>query len=367
MTKIAHIADTHLRSRQYGFKSRGIDFFFGFKNAVEAAIANGARAILCSGDVVDTTFPNSTIVKEQLPAINSILLNAEIPMYVISGNHDLTEPHWCAHMSSGEDAGIIMLDWDVMAVDGIKIAGLPFMEPDKFRQQLQTDSWDADILMWHGEIKELMGYPKQNTIELADFPLHKWQLIAMGDQHIHRHITREEDGMVVAYPGSTELCSSSEDPEKKLYMYTFTDGKLTDIESIPFATRTVQKYKLVEEVDVEQALTSIEPGALVFVEYNRELNNVIPRLNTVIVGDTILQLSMLESMEQDLSVPGVQVEKGELPTLIQFMQTQIHSVSSDEECERLAPLCCAMVDPVIDHRYAIDKFVEDRLGGKIVL
>lgn len=366
MIKIAHIADCHLRVKQYGFKARGDDFFAGLKNAIQAALDNGASLILCSGDIVDTTYPSAEVIKYQLPAIADLLEQNKATMLVTSGNHDLTSPHWCSGLMR-DKGGILVVDNErYIHDDRISIYGAPFTDPDRLRETvLQNPDTEADILMWHGEIKELIGYPKANTIEAADFPTGKYQVIAMGDQHIHKYI--EHDGLVIAYPGSTELCSTSEDTEKQLYMYSFNDeGKLESIDSVPFTTRPVQKLKLLTDVDVEQAIVSLIPGALIFVEYDRNLHNVVPRLTAAITDeDTILRATVTEAIKSNLAAPGMNRDE-EIPTLAQFMQLQLEKVTDAEEYGRIHTLCDAMIDPNQDHRAGIDRFCEDTLG-KIVL
>ena len=145
-------------------------------------------------------------------------------------------------------------------------------------------------------------------------------------------------------------------------MYTFEDGKLTDIDSIGFKTREVQRLRLLTEEDVQTALTLVSKKALVFVEYDRTLHNVIARLTTAAGEDTIIQHRSL-----DLTVEPVTEDTPDitdrLPTLSQFVSARM---DESEDDKRLSALCCAITDPKTDHRSVIDQFVETRMDGKII-
>lgn len=376
MIKIAHIADVHLRDRQYSCRTRGRDFANALEEAVKTAIKNNADAIICAGDLLDTARPSAATISGELTRIDRILIDAGIPMFVISGNHDLAEFPWMRVFDPREDktAGIVCADNKKKSVhkndEFVSILCLPFMSTEDMKQTLDSvreSQTTYDIITWHGAISEFVGYPNPNNLDM-DYFAGTCRLVAMGDQHIHRLLEKEynDSTLTVAYPGSTELCDESEDPIKKMYMYSWEAHELVNIESIPFETRPVQRFVLKTELDVEDAITKILPNSLVFVKYNRKIANVIPRLNTVLTSDNILRPAALPDSEKR-SMRDIQKTRQLLASPREFVDKAIERLVQADQLERIRELCLDMVDNNADYRYAIDKFCADRMEGKIIL
>lgn len=373
--KVAHIADVHLRTQQYGYKSRGYDFFSGFRNAVQACIDAGADCILCSGDLFDTTSPASTLVVDQLAEVDAMLRAKEIEMIVSPGNHDGNTPHWASifnKISTGRGGVRVPNASAVVTVESkdkdavVSVTALPWMTPTDLRTELEVAP-KATILMWHGEIKEFTGYPKPDAIEVADFPSGKWQLIAMGDQHVHKMVKRE-DGLVVAYPGSTESCSSAEEHDKKAYMYTFScSGDTTvlkDISDVPFETRPKQKLELHTEEDVERACENLISGSLVYCHYNRNLKNVRNRLIAAAVAKnmdvpTITMTSFIEKMGSTT------VQKFEHTSAVMSPGQYVHANAAhyfgEADRERLTSLSVTLLTPGMSVDDALARFCKEEI------
>lgn len=373
MIKIAHIADVHLRDRQYGYRSRGADFSTALHNAVNKSIENGASAIICAGDLFDASHPSAHVVAGELKFIHQHLLEQRIPMFVTSGNHDLSEVAWsCVYEGDPERGGICDIDWKEVTVGGVTIKGLPFMSPENLRREIELmnrRNERYDIIVWHGEIAEFLGYPNPDAISMKDFTGGICKLVAMGDQHVHRYMSEEIDGhkVIVAYPGSTEMCSESEVAEKSLFMYTFADNReIADIETIPFETRPVQRFVIKTDLDLEDAVTKVVPGSLIFLKYNRHLSNVLPRLNAVLTPDNIVRPSLLPDDTERVDTSAVEMEH--MITAGQYLMENFDKFIPEEEADdAIKTLCAAMLDSTADHRYAIDKFCSDQMEGKIIL
>lgn len=414
--KIAHIADCHLRASQYGRKSRSDDFLRGLTNAIIEASKAGAEMILCAGDLLDTRNPGTKVCLAQLDTVHALLQKLRLPMLVISGNHDNCVPSWHSRFTALPDcilsavpsgyytmdvgehvrhrfSGIICADNTHISVtkttqiddadsevvqaevspDALRILGLPYMEAAVLRErltELESLSDKPDIIMWHGEVKEFCGYPRENAIEIKDFDSTGAALIALGDQHIHS--LKQGKNCILAYPGSTELCSSSEDTNKALYLYTMQLSteerpKVVSIESIPFATRKVQKFELNTEEDLEMAEKAIEKGSLVFVKYKRTLKNVNARLKAAVASDeenTIIRATPfgeIENMTTANYAPGDKVIKP-----WEFVHEESRSLFQEEERTRIEEICSNILNPELDHRAIIDRYCYDRLN-KVVL
>lgn len=369
MTAIAHIADVHLRDRQYSCRTRGRDFANALINAVNTAIAHGADAIICAGDLLDTARPSAATISDELTKVDKILIDAGIPMLVISGNHDLAEVPWMRVFDPHNDkkVGIVCADHREFHIGYTTILGLPFMPTEDMKrtlEDLRVGGKRYDIITWHGAISEFVGYPSPNTLDMEHFR-DTCRLVAMGDQHIHR--MKEEHQVVVAYPGSTEMCDECEDSEKKMYMWHFNaDGDIMFHESIPFETRPVQRFLLKTELDVEDAITKIKPNALVYVKYDRHLSNVIPRLNTVLTPENILRpVALPDSGKVDIKA--VQRTRELLESPREFVMEALPKMVAEDQLERIRELCLDMVDSNADYRYSIDKFCADQMEGKIIL
>lgn len=367
IVKIAHIADVHLRDRQYTYESRGADFSTGFLNAIDTAIANGADAIICAGDLLDTSRPSAKVVVDTLVVTNTKLEQAGVKMFVISGNHDKSKAAWAEMFATRESPGIVNLDWREATVGDVTIKGYPFMQDADMKSEMQKlrDSQSRyDIIVWHGALKEFAGYTQSaDAISMRDF-VDTCRLLALGDQHIHKQL--DKYGYTAAYPGSTELCSESEDAEKKLLMYTWDGHDLIDTESIPFKTKPVQRFVIKTELDLENAITQINSNAIVFVKFDDSVTSVIPRLNTILTPENILRPTAIPTPKENIVTFEMSVGEG-LMSPVEFVKENISQVITTEQSSRVTELCMAMVDVNADHKYALDKFCADKMEGKIIL
>lgn len=289
MKKIAHIADVHLRDSHYGSTARRNDFFNGFMNAIKAAKAAGAEIIIMAGDVTNSTKPSPFIV-DSLRLVEEWLVKNEMLALVVSGNHDATDPHWVEVISSRhEKYGMHYLSDTSYADDDVTVWGLPMLSPADVKAVLADTGRFADILTFHGELAEFIDFPIQNAVSVQDFPEGKYKVVAMGHIHVHRKYERPSDGLVVAYPGSTELCNVKEDEHKSFYMYTFDKHKLLKVEDIPFETRPVIIGDIKTEADLTKVIefmeANSEKGALVVVRFDTQtVENCSHRLYALNAG-----------------------------------------------------------------------------------
>lgn len=397
--KIAHTADVHLRRSQYKHESRRKDFVEGFLNAISAAKEAGCEHMLVAGDVVDTNNPGAPVVLSDLDLIEDHARELGVCLLCTSGNHDTVKPHWITRFDredmnsvSTYHGGFNLIDGMTWQIDPYRslitgrsdpmpllVHGMPYCSAKELKDELGRLSPKfamPDIIMWHGEIKQFCGYPKPTAFDMEDLPDGCCKLFAVGDQHIHEKKTTS-NGIVVAYPGSTELCSSSEDPQKCIWVHTFEtedNGKhwnLTSSESVPFKTRPVQKFTITTEEELANACAAITPGALVFVKFDSSVKNVRAKLKgaaekkdarkeTIIRIQTLPKKSVAEVIK--MLRPGERVE-----TASQFVHSKASELFDPDEREELEPLCADILNPNVDHKLAIDKFVSSKLKGKIVV
>jgi DNA repair exonuclease SbcCD nuclease subunit len=161
------------------------------------------------------------------------------------------------------------------------------------------ESEHHDIVMWHGAIREFCGFPMESALPLADIPTGKCILLAMGVFHVTNDLELS-DGSPVIYPGSTELCSASEEPQKNVYYYEFVGGKLTHKEVVPIHTRKALFFRINNENDVVDAIAQIEKAAgskpIIIVRYDRTVPSVVNRLRVVTPQDCILRTAPLAAI-----------------------------------------------------------------------
>lgn len=383
--KIAHIADCHLRAAQYGSRVRGQYFYLGLLNAIRKAYVEGVDLILCAGDLLDSNNPGPGVVMVELRDIDDLLKEYNIPMLVSKGNHDNVSPSWLYQFEK-DGSEHILRPGICPAVQGnhvvyelskgnnrpIRIEAYDFTDPETLKSiaRFDRDSSQhpfADIMMWHGEIKEFCGYPKEEALGMADFPENAWKLVAMGDQHIHKYIKRASDGLVVAYPGSTEMCSESEDSDKKMLLYTWkSDGSswyIHSIESVAFETQPVLRNTVSTQEDLESVLNTMRQADrnLIYLRYDKRIPDVVGRLTEVATEKNhVLRLTPMMPDRPDMN--SISRESVVLGPSAFFNDHAEELIEDLETRNRIGNLCKDLLDPCTSHRDRLNKYCEDRIN-----
>lgn len=367
--KIAHIADTHLRARQYGNTERGTDFLKGFRSAIEAAADSGIHYMIVAGDILDTRNPGATVCIEDLSDIQALAVRKGVQLLWIQGNHDKVssgDPHWIDWYNEQDDDGYgfryIGGDKVIIGNDNVTItvAGLDYCHDQEFRELL-PELPDADIFVWHAAIKDFCGFPVETAVtvrELADAG--KWKVVAMGDIHEHKKI--ECDGMVVAYPGSTEMCSSAEEFEKCMWVYEFDKGRnLVGVSTLPFNTREKQAIRIDTAADMDSFAEKVHAGAVVYVKYNDSIENALYRINNH-GKEGVLIVASSYSVDTRGNVTEVARDL-DVNDPVKYLREVLPSLAKDEEqAERIGNLCAALFDQGIDPVSEIEAFVSNRMA-----
>lgn len=307
--KLMHIGDSHLRDAQFARRDRSQDFFQALMWCIDYAATNDIDAIMHTGDIIDQTRPSSNVIK-QLRVINERLKELQLTMFVISGNHDATKPHWIDVIRDREDTGpgIRLIDnQQVELYPGklpepkfemgmprttLKIHGLPFMSKDQLLEILPE--CEADVVMWHGTVEEFIGFPSETAVRMDELVINMHQrtkLLALGDIHVTEFF--EEAGKVVGYCGSTEFCNADRDKTDKFaVIHTFAgDGELEyqGRENIPIPTREIIAVRVMGEDDMESAIQLIRnsrtENPIVFCKFNIEMKDAVGRLKRVLKSD----------------------------------------------------------------------------------
>lgn len=206
--RFAHIADTHMGIRQYNLDEREEDFYAAFHEAVDKIIESECRFVIHSGDMFDEPRPQVRAMVEARDAIDR-LLEAEIPIFAIAGNHDILMrkgavlPH-----SIYKKLEVLTPRKPTREFEGILICGLPYhskVHSNALKEALkdlkrEAKKHDKSILVLHQGIDKYFGL--EYELKIGDVP-HGFDYYALG--HIHKRIEDDFGGGKLVYPGSTEM------------------------------------------------------------------------------------------------------------------------------------------------------------------
>lgn len=365
--KFTWMSDTHVGYRQYGLERRERDFQLAFLNAVQTAIDVGSAFIIHSGDIIHNNRPTADTIM-CLKKAHDMLQKAGIPMWVVSGNHDWSEPHWINAINPDNDEdGIFLIDGKTLeyvdtANQKFTIYGCPWLPRDPFLASI-PEIPDADVIVWHGAIKEFIGFPQASALSLEELPLSKCQLWAAGDIHVNRMRTIENKvrgGVThVGYPGSTEMNSASEEEVKVIKVVTVEDSKITKMIDLPIASRKVLKLTIGCEEDVQghiDALKKLANGEryspLVYIDYPSDIGfDIKTRFNTALNANEFVLRFEQEAVSRDESGDYTSVAQQHLtPEDILYKMLPPDSV--------ILPLARQLIDPAQDANRHLDEFID---------
>lgn len=288
--KIAWLSDTHVGFRQYGLERREQDFRRAFEDALNCSLDADADLIIHSGDIIHNNRPSADTIA-CLQHIHDRLCAVGMDMLVISGNHDFSDPHWLSVVNpSNEGPGIKLIDGMLYThPSGLKVYGVPWMPKELFlasKDQIPA----ADIILWHGAIQEFIGFPSASALAIAELPLDKCKLWAAGDIHVNKVL--DHNGVLVGYPGSTELNSESEEDVKVVKILEWNAGTIRVVRDWPLSTRPVVRLNLKTEADLTAAIEQLLPmdsefkAPIVYVRFQQSIGiNVVDRLKTALNPD----------------------------------------------------------------------------------
>lgn len=372
--KLAFIADAHLGFMQYGIERRKRDFERVFQETIRDILSNGISTMICAGDILESNRPDPASVL-CLQQLNDYLIQGTAVMYVTSGNHELTRPHWIEVLNNSHpNFGFKLLDYktvepypDNPTQGAIKIHGIPYMSREEI---LKYPFPDADILVGHMDVQEISGAPKDLVIQAIELPL-KYRLIVVGHIHARKTVMHPGNpGCAIISPGSTELHSESEDENKFWLEYDTESNVLT--EHLITTTRKVLRVDLIPFQHQENAIESkisglqwdinhspkcLEPGRepMIFVRYPMSMAEVIPKFRAAFDPDKyVLRFRPIGSEAVGAAVTPDQETSAEMS--VRDILTTMIPVDSD-----LFPLAEKLIDPETDATQLIERFLEQRL------
>lgn len=289
---IALLGDTHLRDTQYATTQRGDDFAAAFLRAITAICEAPTRPdfILHSGDMFDSSRPSPRVIGTLMKA-DEMLSQYNMRMYCVTGNHDFTNPTWLATLfPSNNRRGITPLDNMVVDHSGFLIVGIPPYSAKRFldkKDEIQKKADTADILLYHGLVTGVVPFfagNKKLTLTIDDLPTSpKLKLTALADIHVQGFSPHPANANnMVIYPGTTEMCSTSESTEKSVPMVRLTRDTAVVESYLPLTIRPYVTAKIQTEEELDELMAKLKPIAdqhpVVPIEFAREMPHVITRL-----------------------------------------------------------------------------------------
>lgn len=262
--RILHLADLHLGTELYGTydaatgsSSRLADFGHVLDVAVDRAIADRVDLFLFAGDAYKTRDPNPTQQRELARRLRR-LLEAGIPVFLLTGNHDM--PNAVARATSLDIFGALSPSgFSVANRPGVHLLTLPSgplyviaipwltrsalfardenknLPPDELHQKMlerlegAIDSYLDDlkddvpaVLALHGTLQGAVYGAERSTMLSQDLVIPKsvvcrprFSYVALG--HIHKYQVVERTPLSV-YAGSPERIDFGEEHDRKGYV-----------------------------------------------------------------------------------------------------------------------------------------------------
>ncbi len=237
-TKFLHIADVHLGKRQYNNNERYQDYFRVFKWILKLAIQESVDFVLIAGDLFDNRQVSPYVLTEVFYIIRNFkdksqeVINREIPLICIEGNHDNSIYSRQSWMTFLADLDLIILlsgEYDknkksisfepydpkthrggMIQIKNVNIYGIPFYGSSTVHlfqpivEAIEEDPSKLNVLMMHFGVK---GHDSSKPgIELsAPFKkLHsKVDYLALG--HYHKLYQLPRKNPWIHNPGALEI------------------------------------------------------------------------------------------------------------------------------------------------------------------
>jgi len=283
MIRALHFADLHLGVENYGrldpktgLSTRFGDFLRAFDTLVEYALENDIHLVLFAGDAYKGRKPSPTLQREFAKRIRR-LAEAEIPLFLLVGNHDM--PRAVSRATSVEI-------FDTLAIRNVWVKGMPgtvvietkggpvqlvalpwvnrgwllskeeyigksLLEIDsliveKWERIVESEIKDLDqkipaLLVAHGTVFGAV-YGSERSVVLGQETIiprsvvtnPAFDYVALG--HIHKHQVLHENPPVV-YAGSMERVDFGEEGEEKGFVVAEIEKGQTRWEFIPLEAR----------------------------------------------------------------------------------------------------------------------------------
>jgi exonuclease SbcD len=293
--RFVHISDSHLGASGFsrklspsGYNQREEDICNSFQSAVDQIISLKPDFVLHTGDLFHSVRPTNRIINFAIRQILRIV-NLEIPMVIISGNHDTPKQRAVGSVFSFFEVFSPYLhlvyrnQYELIKLDSVNIHAIPHcLNQEDFANEIAKvdvsggrrtadNGRGFNILMLHGVVA---GIPEFSMGELAEQEIPSSYLempfdyVALGHYHRFCQVSHQ-----VYYAGSTERLSMSELGQEKGFVEvevktsTVHSPQSTDfhpptfnVKFHPVPTRDMIELPSIDarELDQEQVLQEID-------------------------------------------------------------------------------------------------------------
>jgi len=333
--KIIHLADSHLgfsaygRVDKWGRKLREEMVYQGFEKAVDKIIELRPDAVVHAGDVFHHVRPRIRplyVFKQNLER----LVEADIPVIVISGNHDSPKSFAAVSpFSLYEGMNNVHIahsyKYEPFEVDGYIFHCIPFcVDPEDYLEEFKKIRYSGrDVLVMHGMIEALWN-ERLRTVgehELKDsFLKRDFSYIALGHYHGQTQLAQN-----AWYSGSIEYFRFNEaQDEKGMLLVDLESGKVdpipvkekdmfdlapVDCDRLSSEEITTELQNLCEDVDIENKVIRIK-----LKNVSREAYRNIDHARMSRLKSEALHLEIMPEFKDDTrSWDAEQVDAGSLP------------------------------------------------------
>ena len=224
-----------------------------------------------------------------------------VTAYVISGNHDKSEPHWVSHFHTDTN-GFRDIDNQVVTArpygNAMKIRGVPFCNKEEWEVIVDdiNCSDPIDLLLMHQSFNEFTNFDNPDGFSndsLLKLDAAKCPMIVVGDTHVTDQFV-SGNGIYVLSPGSSEIMSTSEDFEKHVFYIKYNDDSKLVAHTIDIPTRACYSYdipdkKVLEDV-IEAHAADENKEPIINVKCNYELQSEVGRLKTMLSENAIVRV-----------------------------------------------------------------------------
>ena len=291
--RFVHISDSHLGASGFsrrlspsGYNQREEDICNSFASAVDQIIKLKPDFVLHTGDLFHSVRPTNRIINFAIRQILRIV-NRQIPMVIISGNHDTPKQRSVGSVFSFFDVFSPFLHlvyknkYERININQTSIHAIPHcLDQEGFREELAKVRIDQEakynILMLHGVVAGIpefsMGELSEQEIPTSYFNL-KFDYVALG--HYHRHCEVEPG---VVYAGSTERISLSELGQEKGFVEVDLEAQGSRPKFHPVPTRDMIELPALDAKDLDQD------------QVYSEIEN---RIKTIDITDKIARLKII--------------------------------------------------------------------------
>ena len=341
--KIIHFADLHLGVENYGridpntgLSSRLTDFLAAFDQLVDYAVENRVDLVVFSGDAYKTREPGQTHQREFARRV-ARLSSANIPVFLLVGNHDLpnavgratateifdtlavknvyvaNRPDVHLIPTAAGNVQIAALPWlrrsSLIVRDDVK--NLPLSEITRLMEQKLTEITTTlasrldpslpSILAAHVWVsgatvgsESQMSIGQEHAMLLGNIALPAFDYVALG--HIHKRQALCENPPVV-YSGSLERVDFSEEKDEKGFMVVDIVSAGRGKRQVSFDFHPVNARRFLT-IDVKIEDGSMDPASTVMNEISEQKE----RIKDAIVRLHISLPSSAEALLRDVEI-----------------------------------------------------------------